>query len=230
VQSWIDPPLVGTPPDDPTAAGIQSVGVSVPELDPARERLIGQGCTVLGTGSSAFGTSWASLRDPTGVTLDIVEDTAVPSDETRMRHLRITVTDMAASVPWYESIGFEVVDKAHIDDASFLGGTSKADAEAVRLRLPDEPFEAVLIEWNEPRSHGRHVDEPYHAGLFRTAVGVDDTRASYEAMSAAGVTFDRAPMSIELRGTPVPDMWICFVSDPDGVPFEFVERPRSAFR
>jgi len=25
-------------------------------------------------------------------------------------------------------------------------------------------------------------------------------------------------------------MWICFLSDPDGVPFELVERPRSAFR
>lgn len=49
-------------------------------------------------------------------------------------------------------------------------------------------------------------------------------------MTAAGVSFDRAPTSIELRGTPVPDMWICFLSDPDGVPFELVERPRSAFR
>jgi hypothetical protein len=25
-------------------------------------------------------------------------------------------------------------------------------------------------------------------------------------------------------------MWICFLNDPDGVPFEFVQRPRSAFR
>ena len=72
--------------------------------------------------------------------------------------------------------------------------------------------------------------DPNHAGLFRTAIGVDDTRAAHRAMSAAGWTFDRAPMRIELKGTLVPDMWICFLSDPDGVPFELVERPRSAFR
>jgi len=49
-------------------------------------------------------------------------------------------------------------------------------------------------------------------------------------LAAAGWKFDRAPVSVELTGTPVPDMWICFLSDPDGVPFEFVGRPRSAFR
>jgi catechol 2,3-dioxygenase-like lactoylglutathione lyase family enzyme len=230
VQSWIEPGLVGTPVDDPTAAGIQALGFTVPDLDAARERLVAQGCSVIASGKSAFGTNWATLRDQTGVTLDFVEDVAVPADETRMRHLRITASDLALSVPWYEGLGFEIVDEVHIDDAAFLGFTEPADADAVRLRLPDEPFEAILIQWHQPRSHGRHVREPNHAGLYRAAIGVDDTRASYAAMSEVGWSFDRAPMSIELRGTPVPDMWICFISDPDGVPFEFVERPRAAFR
>jgi catechol 2,3-dioxygenase-like lactoylglutathione lyase family enzyme len=74
------------------------------------------------------------------------------------------------------------------------------------------------------------VSEPNHAGIYRTAVGVDDTRAAHAALVEAGVEFDRDPISVELKGTPVPDMWICFLSDPDGVPFELVGRPRSAFR
>jgi catechol 2,3-dioxygenase-like lactoylglutathione lyase family enzyme len=230
VQGWVEPPLVGTPVGDPTAAGIQALGFSVPALDAACERLAGQGCSVLASGTSVWATRWATVRDTTGVTLDLVEDDGVPAQETRMRHLRITVTDLAESLRWYGDVGFHVVARSPLDDASFLGVGGRVDAEAVRMRLPDEPFEAVLIEWREPRSHGRHVREPNHAGLYRTAIGVDDTRASYEAMVAAGVTFDRAPVLIELRGTPVPDMWICFLSDPDGVPFEFVERPRSAFR
>jgi hypothetical protein len=61
-------------------------------------------------------------------------------------------------------------------------------------------------------------------------VGVDDTRASYDELRSEGIGFDRAPELVELNGTPVPDMWICFLSDPDGVPFEFVQRPRDAFR
>jgi catechol 2,3-dioxygenase-like lactoylglutathione lyase family enzyme len=230
VQSWIDPPLTGRPVDDPTAVGIQSLGVSVPDLPLATERLLGLGCTVVGTGRSPFGTDWTTLRDATGVTLDLVADAAVPEDETRMRHLRITCTDLEASLPWYEGMGFAVLATEPLKDATFLGGADAVDAEAARLRLPDEAFEAVLVQWRDPASHGRHTPHPHHAGLYRTAVGVDDTRASYAALTAAGCTFDRAPMPIELRGTPVPDMWICFLSDPDGVPFELVERPRDAFR
>jgi catechol 2,3-dioxygenase-like lactoylglutathione lyase family enzyme len=230
VQGWVDPPLVGRPVSDPTAAGIQALGFSVPALATACERLVGAGCTRVADGTQAFGSPWATLRDPRGVTLDVVEDAAVPRGETRMRHLRMTVTALAGSVPWYEALGFAVVDREHLSDASFLGVEGRAEADVARLRLPDEPFEAVLIEWHHPPSHGHHVSEANHAGLYRTAVGVDDTRRSHAAMTAAGVSFDRAPTSIELHGTPVPDMWICFLSDPDGVPFELVERPRSAFR
>jgi catechol 2,3-dioxygenase-like lactoylglutathione lyase family enzyme len=68
------------------------------------------------------------------------------------------------------------------------------------------------------------------AGLYRTAVGVDDTRASYDEFLSAGWVFEREPRQVELEGTAVPDMWICFLNDPDGVPFEFVQRPRTAFR
>jgi catechol 2,3-dioxygenase-like lactoylglutathione lyase family enzyme len=230
VQSWIDPPLTGEPPSDPTAVGIQALGFAVPDLAAATERLTRLGCTVLGSSTSPFASSWSALRDPNGVTLDLVEDRLVPADETRMRHLRITCSDLDASLDWYAGLGFEIVAKAVIDDATFLGVPDRAAADAVRIRLPDEAFEVVLLKWARPESHGRHTSDPNRAGLFRTAVGVDDTRAAYEALAAAGWKFDRAPVSVELTGTPVPDMWICFLSDPDGVPFEFVGRPRSAFR
>src|SRR2546423_6626207 len=55
VQSWVDPPLTGEPPGDPTAAGIQALGFAVPSLAVASERLTALGCTVLGTGTSPFG-------------------------------------------------------------------------------------------------------------------------------------------------------------------------------
>jgi catechol 2,3-dioxygenase-like lactoylglutathione lyase family enzyme len=230
VQGWVDPPLLGTPIDDPTEAGIRALGLAVSGIDAVTERLQDLSCVVAGSSESPFGDRWSTLRDPTGVTIDLVEDTALPAGDTRMRHLRMTVTDLTESLQWYEGLGFQVVGEACIQEGKFLGMSGTAKAQAVRLRLPDEPFEAILIQWNEPRSHGRHVSQPNHAGLFRAAVAVDDTRASYGAMSAAGWTFDRGPTRFELRGTPVPDMWICFTSDPDGIPFELVQRPRDAFR
>jgi catechol 2,3-dioxygenase-like lactoylglutathione lyase family enzyme len=225
VQDWYDPPLTGVPYDDPTAVGIQPLGFGVPDLASTIERLTALGCSVVGEKHG-----WATLRDPTGVTLDIVADDAIPADETRMRHLRITCTDVERSLPWYEALGFEAIATDDVKDAAFLGIDRPVDATVARLRLPDEPFEALLVQWHDPASHGRHYAEPNHAGIYRTAVGVDDTRAAFDALSADGVTFDRPPLSVELKGTPVPDMWICFLSDPDGVPFEFVQRPRSAFR
>jgi hypothetical protein len=74
------------------------------------------------------------------------------------------------------------------------------------------------------------VTEPFHGPIFRATLGMDDIRASYEQTTADGIEFLRPAMSVEVTGTPVPVMWITFIADPDGVPFEFVRRSRAAFR
>jgi catechol 2,3-dioxygenase-like lactoylglutathione lyase family enzyme len=230
VQNWVDPAPVGTPQSDPTAVGLHALGFSVPDLGETVRRLQRLDATVLKSASSPFGPQWTTMRDVTGVAIDLVEDASTPCDVTRLRHVRATVTDLATSVSWYQSLGFEVVSRNEFDDASFLGFRGRMKAEAVRLRLPDEPFEVLLIRWRSPRSHGRHYSQPNHAGLYRVALCVDDTRASYTVMSGAGLQFDRPPVAVKLDGTAVPLMWVCFLSDPDGIAYEFVERPRSAFR
>jgi catechol 2,3-dioxygenase-like lactoylglutathione lyase family enzyme len=230
VQSWIDPKIVGTPSRDPFEAGMKSVGFAVPDVDATVAKLSSMGCTVLGTGRPPMGPAWTALVDPLGVTFELVPDDELEPATSRLRHLRITCTDLYESTLWYEGLGFEVLAEHYINDGRFLGIDQPVLGRLARMVLPHEQFEVVLIEWTKPVSHGRHYAEPNHAGIYRAALGVDDTRASYEAMSAAGWTFDRPPMLIELTGTPVPDMWICFTSDPDGVPYEFVQRPRSAFR
>jgi catechol 2,3-dioxygenase-like lactoylglutathione lyase family enzyme len=230
VQSWVDPPLFGTPSTDPFEVGVKALGFAVPDLAAAEARLTTMGSSLVAGGSSPFGPRCSMLVDPAGVTLELVEDPTLADDATQMHHLRITCTDLDVSLPFYDQLGFAVADRGALTDAAFVGITEPVDAEYALLRLPDEPMGALLIQWNEPPSHGRHYDRANHAGLYRAALGVDDTRAAYAALTAAGMVFDRAPMDVELRGTPVPDMWICFVSDPDGVPYEFVQRPRSAFR
>ncbi len=229
VQEWADPAVVGQPRADATEVGIQALGYAVPDLDVAVGRLCGLGCTEVARGTGATGAPTAVLRDPTGVTLDLVEDASL-DEPSALHHLRITVTDLDASVPWYQGVGWTEIERAAVTDAAALGADRSANGVVARLRLPDEPTETLLVQWTDPPSHGRHPAEAFHAGLFRAALGVDDTRASHAAMVADGWEFDRPPMEVELNGTPVPDMWICFISDPDGVPYEFVQRPRDAFR
>jgi catechol 2,3-dioxygenase-like lactoylglutathione lyase family enzyme len=237
VQGWYDPTPVGTPSTDPFEMGIKALGFAVPSVDAAVARLTGMGCSVLADGTSPFDERHAALLDPRDVTLDLVEDASLEAGETQMHHLRINVNDLEASLRFYEMLGFEVLARGTLDDAVFVGPLGSPDAvdgevsaDFATLRLPDEPFEVRLIQWHNPAGHGHHPSEPYHAGIFRAALGVDDTRASYEYLTGTGEQFDRPPMQVELAGTPVPDMWITFISDPNAIPYEFVQRPRSIFR
>jgi catechol 2,3-dioxygenase-like lactoylglutathione lyase family enzyme len=224
VQSWIDPPLHGQSIVEPSHAGLRALGIAVPSLDDTRSVLHALGMTTApGVPTATFGSPAACLTDADGMALDVVEDPALAPGTTRLRHVRVTCHDLARSSRWYEALGFERAGgPSTIEDAGVV-------LVVQRLRLPDEPTELVLTEWRLPRSHGRHYDQPNHAGWYRFALGVDDTRASFDAMSAAGWEFDRAPLLITLDGTPVPDMWITFTTDPDGVPVELVQRPRDAF-
>jgi catechol 2,3-dioxygenase-like lactoylglutathione lyase family enzyme len=169
------------------------------------------------------------LSDPFGTRIDLVADAGSKDGAARMRHLRITVADLDVSRPWYDGMGFHEVARHAVAGHDVLG-VSDASVDVLRMRLPDEAFEVLLYTWTTPTAHGRHPVPANTAGLYRTAVGVDDTRASYDEFRVAGWTFEREPRQVELEGTAVPDMWICFLNDPDGVPFEFVQRPRGAFR
>lgn len=234
VQEWVSPQMIGTPISDASRVGMQAVGFGVPDLSSTIERMVAMGSKVVARASSPWVENWATLTDPFGTQVDLMQDQAIPEGESRLRHLRITVTNIDQSLPWYRGMGFLDVAEHMLNDGDFVGlqatDGSAAMGRAVRMKLPDEAAEIVLTEWSRPKSHGQHPSDANHAGLFRTAVGVDDTVASYERFLADGWKFEREPRQVELEGTAVPDMWICFLNDPDGVPFEFVQRPRSAFR
>ena len=229
VQTWKEPKMVGEPPTDPARAGMQALGYAMVDLDNTVVALLGAGCSVVGRGTGPAGDETVVMREPGGVTIDLIRDREI-DESSHLRHLRISVTDLDTSVEWYERMGWQMVDQVPLLDARPYGFDGAVDADVARLRLPDEATETILIQWNDPTPHGRHPERAYHAGLYRAALGVDDTRATYEALVAEGVEFDHVPMLVELHDTPVPDMWICFLRDPDGVSYEFVQRPRDAFR
>lgn len=237
VQGWYDPTPKGEPSTDPFRVGIKALGFAVPSVDTAIARLTAMGCSVLADGNSPFDARHAAVLDPRNVTLDLVEDSGLAEGESQMHHLRITVRDLEESLPFYDMLGFDVLERGTLTDAAFVGpagaaGAIEGDASATyaTLRLPDEPFEVRLIQWHNPVGHGDHYAEPWHSGIFRAALGVDDTRASYDYLTGTGAKFDRPPLQVELTGTPVPDMWITFISDPNAIPYEFVQRPRGIFR
>jgi catechol 2,3-dioxygenase-like lactoylglutathione lyase family enzyme len=227
IQQWIDPPLVGDAYPDPNHVGFHAIGIAVGSLDRALERATRLRATVVGRLDG-----YALVRAADGVAIDVVETADLSADDTRMHHLRATCSDLDRSIEWYTAIGFLLVERDDdaVAPAALWGTTIDGRVASARLRLPDEPFSLVLHQWREPSSFGQPYETANHRGMYRTAICVDDTRAAHQRLLDAGWTFDAAPEQVELQGTPVPDMWIAFLSDPDGLPYEFVERPRSAFR
>jgi catechol 2,3-dioxygenase-like lactoylglutathione lyase family enzyme len=233
IQEWLEPPTTGAPYASPTNVGFHALGIAVADAASALARASDLGAQVAGRtdphGPVAPGA--ALLRDLTGITIDVVEG---PTDGNRSRlaHLRATCSDLDRSVEWYGGLGFEAVETTRT--ASVAGGPFGLGEDAVvsvaRLRLPDEQFELVLVEWHTPRAGGAPYDRGNHAGLYRFAIAVDDTRAAHAALTQAGLTASPPPRVVALPGTNVPDMWIAFLTDPDGLTIELVERPRAAFR
>jgi catechol 2,3-dioxygenase-like lactoylglutathione lyase family enzyme len=233
VQAWLDPPTAGEPYPSGDHVGFQALGVAVGSLDQACERLGSMGYRVIGRAAdqSPISARTVTLLDPTGVSIDLVEEPDV-AESTRLVHLRATCSDLDRSIEWYRMLGFEVVSltrRARVDGTPF-GVSAAAEASVARLRLPDEPFALLLVEWHDPPSHGESYPLANHAGLYRFAVAVDDTRAAFDTFKAAGMPVSDPPAVVPLPGTKVPDMWIAFLTDPDGLTVELVERPRSAFR
>jgi catechol 2,3-dioxygenase-like lactoylglutathione lyase family enzyme len=229
VQNYMEPPTIGTPSLDPFEIGIKALGITVPDVDETVKKLVAAGSKLIASGLSPFGTTWTTVVDPNGITLELIEDRDL-AGPSQMRHLRITATDISKSIPWYENLGFRLIGEVEVTSASFLGHDGPATGKAARMRLPDEPFEVILIEWTDPVSHGGHYPSPNHAGLFRCALHVYDTIAATDAMKAAGTEFVRGPINIVLNVAAQIDMWLSFLSDPDGILYEFVGRPPSALK
>jgi catechol 2,3-dioxygenase-like lactoylglutathione lyase family enzyme len=236
VHGWFDPVPEGEPYTTPNQVGIQAIGIAVPDAEVGVSAITRLGCKQIGKseGSSVvFSDPTILVRDERGVGIDVVSRPDVAASECVMGHIRLTCSDLERSLAWYSQIGWEVVQPAvRCETPGGVFGLDQASVElnVARMRLPDEPTELLLTEWLSPRSTGTHYEHANHLGLFRMALGVDDTRKIYDEATRDGWSFHAPPMNRKIGGTNIPDMWIAMTRDPDNIPVEFVERPRSAFR
>jgi catechol 2,3-dioxygenase-like lactoylglutathione lyase family enzyme len=224
VLEWETPATTGAHPAEPHHIGISSLGYAVPSIDLVRAKaaLHGRPWTEL-TAWPVRGQAAAAGRttDLDGVPIEFTE--LAGGEAPVFSHLRINVTDLDASVAWYERLGFA----AKATERSVKTGDAVL-SYASMVTEGDPSFSLELTQWEDPKPAGAAASPAYHRGLYRIALGVDDVTAAYETL-AATEPLD-PPEFVELPGTRLGGVTVLFLRDPDGVVVELVGRSRSHMR
>lgn len=213
---WHDPQLIRRSDLGADAPGFRVIGYRVNSLASVPGAGGGESVVVRGRARKAI-----RVTDPDGVIVEIVEVAAAESDPKTpmLSHTRMVVSDLERSVAWYSTIGF-VVRPDDTDVTRSVPGAS--------LYLPEDPTFSFELECPVEQ-----VDiEPKVAntqGLYRVAAAVEDVKAAYTALAKAD------PATPEPGFVPMPDVptggfTVLFLSDPDGLVVELVDRPRNTVR
>lgn len=213
---WRDPATVPTPPPATTRLGIEAGGLRAASLEALK---------VPGPVADETVERWVrgALRptllttDPDGVTIEIVEIAGAPDDPDAVMfsHVRTRCRDLAASIAWYEAIGWRQV------------ASDQDPAEGVSLVIPEDPtFSVELV--SDPDGEPA-LPAANSQGLYRMALAVDDVDVAYEGLREAGIEL-KPPVFMPMPDVPTGGFTVLFLRDPDGVVVEMVARPRSSMR
>lgn len=221
---WTSPPTAGRPYPAPWYRGVHSVGFSVADLDATVERAEAEGSRVVRRAGGG-----ALLVDPEGVSVEVTGGRERPEASS----LRLVCADVDTSVAWYGQLGFTVVERGgDAPGAELWEGDAEHSLtrEVAMVATDDSTYALVLTQWSGPVPVGPSYAMPFHQGLYRMAIAVDDVQVAYDALRDVGVA-RQPPYTFALPGTPITEgLTILFIRDPDGVLVELVQRPRSFFQ
>lgn len=234
IMEWRRPPPIGTPHPGLSAPGIQAIAFEVDDLGSVRRRIEAAGGSVLGTGPSCVlpeAAEAVTILDPDGVRVEVSEYSRLARRPPTFRGLALTTMEPESSYRFYTQVGFQdYVARTSPDVIRGVLGTTEA-APVRRLSSPEDvpPFCLALCTVTGPGTGEQGYPSANHVGLFRMALRVDNVRAAIDEVSPLGISV-RGPYPVQLTGTRIEPLMIGFMTDPNGVVVEFVERHRKHFR
>jgi catechol 2,3-dioxygenase-like lactoylglutathione lyase family enzyme len=231
LMGWIDPLSEGTTPAEPNHIGLAAIGYAVPSLDAMVKKATDAGVRVSAT-ADAYPLKDAPrpvvrLLDVDGCAIEVFE-ADVPSPQ--FSYLRLTVADLDKSIEWYGRIGL-VLQRRYDDvqvteaESAVAGGATLSVASLSPAGDPSLSFE--LTSYSTPAPVGKPISPANHVGLYRIATAVEDVNAA-RAELADGWDAVPEPVWVPLPGTKLGGVNVLFLTDPDGMVVEQVERPRKA--
>jgi catechol 2,3-dioxygenase-like lactoylglutathione lyase family enzyme len=204
IQTWHIPPVEGETYAEFNHVGFQGIGMLVRDLDATLEKVTQNGGTIVGVVDTTVltdGSRTAWLRDTDGVLVEVVENPKLPAESHLHRQI-LSCSDLEVSIAFYEKLGFTRESRENgVDVAAWVG-------------------------WRTPAGIGRAYDKAHNRGLFRCALATNDLAQALASVQDDDIPTN-GPYTFELTGTKLPPLTVCFLTDPDGVTVELVERPVS---
>jgi len=229
------PALARDSSSDPTRPGIRSALLTVADLDAAVATLRDDGFAVGEPVDGLIsGTRSVLVLDHDGVVIEIAE---VASDKpgALFSGVRIAAIDAVQTGEFLTAIGFTEVEAptlAKVSLAQLAPGGSADPVQCVvsRYALAEDAHQFSLSVVEHPDTR---IGDPVpwggnRQGLYRCALRVENTETAM-SMVPKSVEVMGDPVWCPLPGTKIEGLYISFLRSPDGVVFEFVERPLSFF-
>lgn len=234
--AYRSPGLKHDPSTDPTRPGIRSLMLSVADLDGVVARLQASG-VVVGTPVEGLisGAKSVLAIDPDGVVIELAEaPTDVDASKGALFNgIRLSAINAVATGEFLTAIGFAEVQAPSLVEVSGdqLGpGGSTAECVVARYTVPEDGHQFSLVVVQHPDTRDA-VPVPWggnHQGLYRCAMRVENTETAMSLLPDS-VEVMGDPVWCPLPGTKIEGLYISFLRSPDGVVFEYVERPLSFF-
>ncbi len=143
-------------------------------------------------------------------------------------HTSFTVGDMEEALRFYRDwLGMQEVSGREISGhfAETITGIPGANMRIVYLQMaPGSEHRLELIQYLAPAGQ-MLTQSTCQPGCAHLALNVDDLDAVYADLSAKGVCFKSAPVTIE--GGPNDGGKGVYLYGPDGVTLEFLQRPKA---
>lgn len=229
------PPLKRNPSRDPTRPGIRSLLLTVADLQATVTTLRDGGVAVSEPVDGLIsGTRSVLAIDPDGVVVEICE---APSEKpgALFSGIRIAAIDAVKTGEFLTAIGFTETQaptsaKVSVEQLAPGGSPDPVECVVARYALAEDAHQFSLSVVQHPDTR---VGEPVpwggnRQGLYRCALRVENTEKSMTLIPNS-VEVMGEPVWCPLPGTKIEGLYISFLRSPDGVVFEFVERPLSFF-
>jgi catechol 2,3-dioxygenase-like lactoylglutathione lyase family enzyme len=228
------PALVRDSSRDPVRPGIRSVQLAVADVDGAATALRAAGLTVGDPVNGLIGNGRSVLAlDADGVVIELTE---APDGDTKgglFNGIRIAAIDAVATGEFLTAIGFEEVDAPKMLTLAGTqlapGESGESDCVVARYALAEDGHQFTLVVVQHPGTTAEPVSwGGNRQGLYRCALRVENV---HDALAQLPDWVERKgdPVWCPLPGTKIEGLHIAFLRSPDGVVFEFVERPLSYF-